>query len=233
MHDTGQLILDLPHREALGREDFLVSQSNAAAVAAIDSWPDWPHSGLVLAGPPASGKSHLVEVWRGRSGAIRLEGQAIGGDPDRLIGAADAVAIEDCGAGLDETALFHLINAADRSGLDILITAERPPTGWRLALPDLASRLGRYPVVELTAPDDMLLQAVLAKLFSDRQILVDASVLRYIAVRIERSFKAARDCVAALDTAAIAGKRPITRRLAGQVLAQALAEPLAQAEDDA
>lgn len=221
MHDTGQLILDLPHREALGREDFLVSQSNAAAVAAIDSWPDWPHSGLVLVGPPASGKSHLVEVWRHRSGAIRLAGQGIGGDPDRLIGGAGAVAIEDCGAGLDETALFHLINAADRAGLDLLITADRPPAGWRLSLPDLVSRIGRYPVVELAAPDDMLLQAVLAKLFADRQILVDASVLRYIAVRIERSFKAARDSVAALDRAAIAGKRPVTRRLAGQVLAQA------------
>ena len=35
-----QLILDLPHRPALGAEDFLISGSNRAAADIVDRWPD-------------------------------------------------------------------------------------------------------------------------------------------------------------------------------------------------
>ena len=51
----------------------LVAPSNEAAVAWIDRWPDWPGSALVVHGPPGSGKTHLAEVWRARSG--------VGGQP--------------------------------------------------------------------------------------------------------------------------------------------------------
>jgi chromosomal replication initiation ATPase DnaA len=73
-------------------------------------------------------------------------------------------------------------------------------------------------VVALAPPDDALLRAVLVKLFADRQLAVDESLVGYVAVRIERSFAAARDVVAQLDEAAMRLKRPLTRALAGEVL---------------
>ena len=63
-------------------------------------------------------------------------------------------------------------------------------------MPDLASRLRALPVVALTAPDDALLRAVLVKLFADRQLAVDESLVAFLATRIERSFAAARAAVA-------------------------------------
>ncbi|MBM3560518.1 MAG: DNA replication protein, partial [Alphaproteobacteria bacterium] len=62
-----QLALDLGHRAAFGREDFLVAACNAAAVHWIDLWPGWPAPGLALWGAPASGKSHLAAVWQARA----------------------------------------------------------------------------------------------------------------------------------------------------------------------
>jgi len=215
-----QLAFDLPHREALGREDYLVSESNSAAVAAIDAWPDWPHAGLVLVGPEGSGKTHLVEVWRQMSGARKLVANDVSGDPNVLIADASAVIVEDCGPGLDETAMFHLLNAVERAGADILLTAKKEPRGWQVELSDLMSRLSRLPVVKLEPPDDLLLQAVMMKLFADRQVTVDASVLRYLAMRVERSFAAVRDMVVRLDRAAIEAKRPVTRTLAARVLSE-------------
>ena len=64
-----QLLLDLPHRPALGRDDFLVTGSNSAAVALIDDWPQWPSHAAILVGPRGSGKSHLSNVWQQASNA--------------------------------------------------------------------------------------------------------------------------------------------------------------------
>jgi len=215
-----QLVFDLPHRPALGREDFLVAPSNAKATALIDAWPQWPSPVLVVVGPQGSGKSHLAEVWRAASGAIR----AVSGDlavervPELL--QRGAAVIEDLpGAGFEERALFHLLNLAREQGAFVLLTSSDYPAHWPVALPDLETRLKAAPVALLEAPDDALLRAVLVKLFADRQLTVSDDVLSYLIARMERSLAAANRLVAELDRTAFAAKSGITKPLAGRVLA--------------
>jgi len=88
-----------------------------------------------------------------------------------------------------------------------------------VALPDLVSRLRALPVVTVSAPDDALLRAVMVKLFADRQLSVDESLIAYLATRIERSFAAAREAVAQLDREALRQKRGVTRALAAEMFA--------------
>jgi len=102
-----------------------------------------------------------------------------------------------------------------------LITVRTPPATWRIGLADLASRLRAIPTVELSAPDDALLRAVMIKLFADRQLAVDEALIAYLSTRIERSFAAARAIVDDLDREALRQKRPVTRALAAEVLGQA------------
>ena len=83
------------------------------------------------------------------------------------------------------------------------------------------SRLRAVPAVDLEAPDDALLRAVLVKLFADRQLAVDESLIGYLAMRIERSFASARAVVEELDREALRQKRPVTRALAAELLSQA------------
>ena len=64
----------------------------------------------------------------------------------------------------------------------------------------------------------MLIQAVLVKLFADRQLRVAPEVVRFLWPRMERSFEAARRLVDALDAASLAAKKEITVPLARQVL---------------
>jgi chromosomal replication initiation ATPase DnaA len=80
------------------------------------------------------------------------------------------------------------------------------------------SRLRRAPMVEIGAPDDALMRAVLEKLFRDRQLAVEPPALAYAALRLERSLEAARVFVATLDRAALAQRRPVTRALAAEVI---------------
>jgi len=114
--------------------------------------------------------------------------------------------------------MFHFLNLAGESGLYLLIVARKKPDLWGLTTPDLLSRLRRAPHVAIAAPDEVFLRAVLVKLFHDRQIRVDESVIDFLSLRLERSFEAAQKIVAALDREGLARGRPITRPLAAQLL---------------
>jgi chromosomal replication initiation ATPase DnaA len=98
------------------------------------------------------------------------------------------------------------------------LTARRKPDLWGLATADLVSRLRLAPLVELGAPDDALLKAVLRKLFRDRQLVVEPAVLEFIALHLDRSLDMARYFVDLLDRAALARGRPVTRVLARELL---------------
>lgn len=213
-----QLALALDHAESLAREDFLSGPSNAAALSLIERWPDWPSRTLLLRGPEGSGKSHLAAIWAREAGARTLSPRALQGAEVPIALATGALVLENLGAHeFDEAALFHLLNLAKEERAYLLITARTAPAIWRIALPDLASRLRAIPVVALEAPDDALLRAVIVKLFADRQLAVDESLVSYLATRIERSFAAARAAVATLDREALRRQRPVTRALAGEL----------------
>lgn len=213
-----QLALALDHTESLTRDDFLVGPSNESALAMIERWPDWPNRVIALAGPAGSGKSHLAAIWAAQSGARFLSARAL---PETHLPAAlatGALVVEDIAEdGLDERAMFHLLNLARQEEGWLLLTARTTPTQWTIALADLVSRLRAIPALLLAPPDDALLRAVIVKLFADRQLAVDENLVGYLVSRIERSFAAARSAVALLDQEALRRKRPVNRALAAEV----------------
>lgn len=213
-----QLPLDLGHAPGQSRDELIVSDANRAAVAYIDSWPDWPLPVTLLAGPAGSGKTHLAAIWSARAGAVAVDASAIGRRmTDDVV--AGAVVVDDADAAdLDENGLFHLINAVRAGGGSLLLTARRFPASWNLRLPDLASRLKAATTVEILEPDDALLSGVITKLFADRQVEVDPLVVQFLGRRIERSLSTAIDVVERLDRAALGGKGRITRALAAATL---------------
>src|ERR1700733_13765163 len=90
-----QLALALDHAESFAREDFLPGPCNAAALALVDRWPDWPVRTVVLVGPEGSGKSHLAAIWAATAGARFLAARALAtaGLPAAL--ATGALVVED------------------------------------------------------------------------------------------------------------------------------------------
>lgn len=213
-----QLPLDLAHAPGSSRDDLVIGPSNMQAVALVDRWPDWPAPVAVLAGPAGSGKSHLAAIWREVSGATQLLPGQLG--PEAVAAAGQGpVLIDDIDSvPIDETGLFHLVNAVRQNNTFLLLTSRRFPLGWGVALPDLVSRLKAAATVEIDEPDDALLVAVTMKLFSDRQIEVEPHVVQFLVRRIERSLLSAIEAVARLDRAALERQSRITRSLAAEIV---------------
>jgi chromosomal replication initiation ATPase DnaA len=213
------LAFALPHTESLSRDNFLEGPANAAALALIDAWPEWPSRTMLLAGPEGSGKSHLAAIWAEQSGARATSAHTLAAANVPAELATGALVVEDLReASFDERALFHLLNLAREDGAYILITARLPPSALAIELRDLRSRLRALPVVSLLPPDDQLFRALIVKFCADRQLAVDEQVVSYLATRLERSYAAARQAIELLDSEGLRQGRPVTRALASELL---------------
>lgn len=219
------LALRFEKRRTFARADFVESASNAEALRMVLAWARWPGRRLALIGPEGAGKTHLAHVFMAESGAMRVEARALSVEtaPDLLT--TGAVVVEDVDridadgrASEAGRALFHLYNLAVEQGATLLLTGRGAPTRWAVSPPDLASRAQSCPTVALGAPDDALLTAVLRKLLEDRGLAFEEAVPAYLSRRIERSFAAAGAFAERLDAASLSEARPITRKLAAELL---------------
>jgi chromosomal replication initiation ATPase DnaA len=220
-----QLAFDLPVDSRHGVEDFLIGPSNEVAYGLVEAWPHWPEAWLRLTGPDGAGKTHLAAIWAQRAHAWTVSAAEVVDAKVPHLVSGGALVIEDCDRGLkDEAALFHLMNAVKARGGHLLLTARAAPDQWGLRVPDLLSRLRLAPEARIEPPDDALLRAVLVKLFIDRQLVVDTGLIDMLALRMERSFAAARALVDLLDRLSLERGRRVTRPLATEALERLCAE---------
>ena len=171
-----------------GAPRVVVGSANLPVVEAMQHAADWPFRTAVLAGPPRSGKS-LLARWFVESGA----GEAL-----------------DDADGRPEDEVFHRWNRAQETGRSLLVVSSRPAGQWRIALPDLASRLGAALHLEIGAPDDAMLGELLELHAEMRGLVLDPSAIAYLVPRIERSHLCAEQLVHAIDRLSLERKQPPT-----------------------
>lgn len=182
-----QIALPLAGREGPSR--IVVGEANAGVIEALAVAATWPYRTAVLAGPPRSGKS-LIARWFAEQGL----GEAID-DADRL----------------DETALFHRWNRAQEAGTPLLLVKSSAPGDWKVALPDLASRLGAALRLEIGAPDESMLAELIAAHAEQRGLALPPEAADYLVPRMERSHIGAERLVATIDRLSLERKVPPTQ----------------------
>lgn len=181
-----QIALPLGVEAGNGPSRIVVGSANAAVLDAFAKAADWPFRTAILSGPPRSGKS-LLARWFAESGA----GEAID-DADKA----------------DEHTLFHAWNRAQESGVPLLLATGEGE--WKVALPDLASRLGAALHLEIGAPDDAMIAELIDVHAGMRRLALDPSAAAYLVPRCQRSHMGVEQLVSAIDRLSLERKQPPT-----------------------
>ncbi|MBR0657011.1 P-loop NTPase family protein [Plastoroseomonas arctica] len=210
-----QLTLALPPTPSRARADLVEDASNREALAWLDRPDSWPSGRFCVFGPPGVGKSHMLAAIAGERGWARAEATTLRGLPEV---SGVGLVLDDADCVEDEAALFHLINLCGERAVTLLMAGRTAPARWTVALPDLASRLRATAAAGIGAPSDALLEALLAKLFADRQVLVAADLQGWLLRLLPRSAAALGEAVARIDRLALAEGGAVTRPLVRRAL---------------
>ena len=175
---------------------IVVGPSNQAVIDAFARAAEWPFRTAILTGPPRAGKS-LLARWFAENHL------------GEIIDDADTVAEDD---------LFHRWNRAQASGTPLLLVTSRPPGEWSIALPDLASRLGAALLLEIGAPDDAMLESLIADHAGRHGLVLGEGASAWLLPRIERSHAAVEALIAEIDRLSLERKQPVTISLLREAL---------------
>lgn len=197
MGEPSQIALPLAARAPAGALRIVVGSANAAVIEALQKPERWPFHVAVLIGPPRCGKTVLGRWAQSLHGAGQLD-------------------VIDDAETLDETALFHRWNAVQQGGsheggaLLLIANADPDHGGWRIALPDLASRIGGSLQLEIGAPDDEMAGELILAHAQQRGLILAEGASDYLVSRTTRSFAAIEALVAAIDRISLERQMPAT-----------------------
>jgi len=217
-----QLTLEMPKRSALGREDFMVNECNHEAIQFIDTFYQGKMKSGVLIGPKGSGKSHLVNVFCKN---FEKERWFISQKGDKniykIFQENNIIIIEDIdliSSIEEEEYLFHSINLSKELNKVLLLTSGVNLSDIIIKTPDLRSRLDSIQSVKILEPNDDLMNALILKLFHDRQILIKPNIIIYLMQRIDRSYLGISSIVDLIDKVSLSKHKSISKNLIKELL---------------
>ena len=213
-----QLILNFKTKKIYLKEDFYVSKSNKEAYDFIDSWPKWMKRIANIFGPKGSGKTHLSEILKNKTEILKINSSNLNDKIFYKFKTKEVLIIENFNENIRENLFFSLWNTALQDNKYILITSIKPITSYKFTLPDLKSRVRSCAIVGVKLPSDDLIEVILTKNFSDKQIKVEKKHIEYIVKRIDRSYEKISQFIMTLDKYSLKKGSPFGLKLIKEVL---------------
>jgi chromosomal replication initiation ATPase DnaA len=215
---SDQLILKFPEHRAYKKEDFYVSPSNQEAYDFINNWPKWIKRIVNIFGPSGSGKSHLSSILKTKTKCLEILGNELNENIIFEFKTKEVLIIENFNEKIPEELLFSLWNIALQDNKYFLINSIKPISSFKFKLPDLTSRVKSSLNIGIKLPSDDLISAIIAKNFSDKQIMVEEKHIDYIIKRIDRSYEKISQFILTLDRYSLKKGSPFGLKLIKEVL---------------
>ncbi len=204
---TYQQTLPLKLLPSYGRHDFIVGESNLEAVKWVDNFSKSKVNGLIIIGPIASGKSHLISTLKNKYKI--LEAEDINKEKINILKLEDLV-IENIEKIENHNFFLHAINFVKEKHFKVLLTSRLPIKELNISLEDLKSRLLAYSHSKILLPTDDVLKGIIIKISKDKGLLLSDVVINYILNHVERSYSIINSFINELDKLSLIRKKKIT-----------------------
>tara|TARA_B100000965_G_scaffold83418_1_gene67150 strand:- start:99 stop:755 length:657 start_codon:yes stop_codon:yes gene_type:complete len=218
MKELKQLLLEFDLKNNFNNHDYYVSNSNYFAYNLIDKWPKWEKKILNISGEKFSGKTHLANIFKSKSGALLLSENEINQELFKKIKLYECIIIDGFTNSVDEKLIYSIFNLIDQDSKYLLISSDIPLSEFNFKLPDLASRSKNLLVANINPPDDDLIFAIILKNFSDRQIKLEKKIIEFIINRIDRSYSKISEFIYKIDEFSLKKKKPINLKTIKEIL---------------
>ena len=115
--------------------------------------------------------------------------------------------------------LFHLINHCKLHNLKMYFASSADINTYDFKFRDLYSRLREFIYLEIKSPDDEMCKMLMAKLFSDKQIIIkNKEIFDFIFKRLNRTYFDIYIFVERLDRLSLEKKRQLTIPLIKEII---------------
>ncbi|MDA8822706.1 DnaA/Hda family protein [Candidatus Pelagibacter bacterium] len=185
-----QLLFKFPFKMKYYEQDFYVSSNNFPAYKLIESWPRWPGKWLNIFGAAGSGKTHLSKILEKKIKKIKLiAAKNIDSEIIQDLNSIDCLIIDDYQNNIDEKLFYSILNQSKQMDNYIVINSISSIRELNFTLKDLKSRINSFLFIGIDLPTDDLLQVIISKSLSDKQITLDPKISEFIIKNVERSYE--------------------------------------------
>ncbi len=214
-----QLVFKFPFRKKYYEQDFYVSSNNFSAYKLIESWPNWPGKWLNIFGAPGSGKTHLSKILEKKINKVKiLDEKDVDNKLVENLHEIDCLIIENYQNLIEEKLLYSILNQSKQLDNFIVVNTNNSIQKNIYRLKDLQSRINSFVFIGIELPTDDLLQVIISKFFSEKQINLDPKISDYIIKNVDRSYEKMFKFIKDLDYLSLSSGKSININLIKKVL---------------
>ena len=214
-----QLVFQFPFKTKYFEQDYYVSSNNFSAYKLIENWPNWSNKWLNVFGSTGSGKTHLSKILEKKIKNIEIiNAKAVEENIIDKLENLQCLIIDNYENNIDQKFLYSLLNQSKQLENFILINSIKPVSDFKYDLPDLKSRLDSFLFIGIDLPTDDLLNVIITKSFSDKQVELDPKVSDFIIKNVDRSYDKMFKFLKEVDELSLSSGKPININLIKKVL---------------
>ncbi len=215
----GQLVFKFPFKKQYFEQDFYVSSNNFSAYKLIENWPNWPGKWLNIFGATGSGKTHLSKILEKKINKTKiLDENNINNQTIEDLDNLDCLIIDNYRNTTDEKLLYSILNQSKQLDNYIVINSQISIKEYKFNLIDLKSRYNSFVNIGIDLPTDDLLEVIISKSFSDKQIEINPKISDYIIKNVERSYEKMFKFLKDIDELSLTSGKSININLIKKVL---------------
>ena len=213
------MVFKFPFKTKYYEHDFFVSNNNFSAYKLVESWPNWPGKWLNIFGAKGSGKTHLAKILEKKIKRVKIiDSKSVQNKTIDELNNLECLIIDNFENNIDEKLMYSILNQSKQLENYIVINSIKSIKQNKFNLNDLVSRINSFVFIGIELPTDDLLQIIVSKSFSDKQIKLNPKISEFIIKNVDRSYDKMFKFIRDIDELSLSSGKSININLIKKIL---------------